>query len=141
MSPCHCQCQLDQDTVLQNKIDVNYSIRRWYKYETRQNLVSYSSLFFLYASAVLHLNEKACSHSGYIYALLTPANWWCRLKCCRVSIRLCACRGITSNQLKARITDVCSSVTNAVASQYHHAIVNVNRIRTQCYRVRFMWSK
>ena len=85
-----------------------------------------------------HLNKKACSHCGYMYALLTPARWWYRLKCCRVYIHLCACCGCTSDQLKARITGVGSSVINRITSECHPATDNVNWIRTQCCRTRYI---
>ena len=67
--------------------------------------------------------------------ILTPAfRWWYRWICSRAVIHLCACRGVNSDQLKARITGVSSIVTNRVASKCHHAILYVSWIITQCCR-------
>ena len=81
----------------------------------------------------------SCSHSKELMVIailvkLTQANWCRRLKSCRVGIHLCARCCCISDQLKAQITRIGSSVTSGVASKCHHAIDNVNRIRTQCCR-------
>ena len=72
-----------------------------------------------------------------LFRVLTPARWWSRLKFCTGHIHLCTCCGCISNQLKAQITGISSHVTNGVAIECHLAIVDVNRIITQCCRARF----
>ena len=67
-----------------------------------------------------------------LFRVLTPARWWSRLKFCTGHIHLCTCCGCISNQLKAQITGISSHVTNGVAIECHLAIVDVNRIITQC---------
>ena len=121
MSPCHCQCQQDQDTVLQSKRDVNYTL-------AITETITYTCL----CNNMLGHAQIRHAASSHIRTVLTPASWCCRLKCCRVAIHCsCACCHCISDQFKAGIAGVGSSVTNGVASECHHAIVNVNRIRTQ----------
>ena len=86
---------------------------------------------------LMHTTDKWHVAGLYSLSVLTSAKWCCRLKCCRVAIHCsCTCCHCISDQFKAGITGVGSSVTNGVASECHHAIVNVSRIRTQCYRAR-----
>ncbi len=69
-------------------------------------------------------------------SVLTSARWWCWLKFCCVHIHQSTCWGCVSEQLKARITGVCSHVTNRIAIECHRAIANVNGIVTQCCKAR-----
>ena len=54
MSPCHCQCQLDQDTVLQSNIHaVNSQDTKTFDYR----VITTCILMLLCAGADLSLNE------------------------------------------------------------------------------------
>ena len=136
MSPCHCQCQQDQDTVLQNKVRGNVLISLKHLFTTDTSIYAHKCTAAL--QYILCIQPIKWHVAGlYSLSVLTSAKWCCRLKCCRVAIHCsCTCCHCISDQFKAGITGVGSSVTNGVASECHHAIVNVSRIRTQCYRAR-----
>ena len=107
-----------------------------YRYmHARMHILNVLWLFSMKVYILMHAINKwhvALPNSIWLYSLsaLTPANWWHWLKCCRVGIHLCACCHCISDQFKAGITGVGSSVTNGVASECHHAIYNICRIGT-----------
>ena len=74
---------------------------------------------------------------SYSHKVRTPALWWWYCwKCCGVHIKLCTHCGQISNQLKASVTTVGSSITDCISCECSHAIDNGRRIKTQCCRAR-----
>ena len=69
-----------------------------------------------------------------IYVALTMANWRVWLKCCNIVVQFFTRYVWISFQLKAWVTDVVSSVPNAVTSEIYCAMINLWRIRTDCCR-------